>query len=255
MPAAKGRKLCQVLAVLAVLVAGALPASASIPRPGDQLLEPDAEALLAAALEPAPAPPQAEAAVSGDRFDLLAPAAVDRLLFTGRPPRSHLFAELEIRVRASDLLSLPQPLEIKELTLKIASGDRETGLYYARARYYDPELGIFLTQDPFEGQIDTPPSLHRYLYAYQNPTVYTDPTGRQNVFTPNEVLQDSAELQRLQQQLVDARLAAKKAFEGASKTSDPEDLRRVLSRPLEIQGRIGALQERLSKAEQFYGRS
>ena len=55
--------------------------------------------------------------------------------------------------------------------------DDETGLYYAKARYYDPELGIFLTQDPFEGQIQTPPSLHRYLYAYQNPTVYTDPTG------------------------------------------------------------------------------
>ena len=178
MPATKGRRLGQVLAVLAALVAGALPAGASIPRPGDQLLEPDAEALLAAAREPASASPQAEAAVSGDRFDLLAPAAVDRLLFTGRPPRSHLFAELEIRVRASDLLSLPQPLEIKELTLKIASGDRETGLYYAKARYYDPELGLFLTQDPFEGVLDTPPSLHRYLYAYQNPTVYTDPTGR-----------------------------------------------------------------------------
>ncbi len=131
--------------------------------------------------------------------------------------------------------------------------DAATGLYYAKARYYDPELGIFLTEDPFEGQLDTPPSLHRYLYAYQNPTVFRDPTGRQNVFTPDEVLQDSIELQRLQRQLVDARLAAKKAFEGAGKTSDPEELRRALSRPLEIQSRIGALQERLGKAEQFYG--
>ena len=55
--------------------------------------------------------------------------------------------------------------------------DPETGLYYAKARYYDPELGLFLTEDPVEGRPDTPPSLHRYLYAYQNPTVYTDPTG------------------------------------------------------------------------------
>jgi len=178
MPAAKGKKLGQVLAVLAALVAGALPVGASIPRPGDQLFTPDPEALLAAALEPAPDPPQAEASVPGGRFELLAPAAVDRLLFTGRPARRHLFAELETRVRASDLLSLPQPLAIEELTLEIAPGDRETGLYYAKARYYDPELGIFLTQDPFEGQIQTPPSLHRYLYAYQNPTVYLDPTGR-----------------------------------------------------------------------------
>jgi len=178
MPAAKGRKLGQVLVVLAALVAGALPAGASIPRPGDQLLEPDAEALLAAALEPASAPTQAGASVPADRFELIAPAAVDLLLFTGRPPRLHLFAELETRVRASDLLSFPQPLAIEELTLKIASGDRETGLYYAKARYYDPELGLFLTEDPFEGQLDTPPSLHRYLYAYQNPTVYVDPVGR-----------------------------------------------------------------------------
>jgi len=178
MPAAKGRTLGQALAVLAVLVVGALPAGASIPRPGDQRLEPDPEALLAAAREPAPAPPQAEAAVPGDRFELIAPTAVDHLLFTGRPPRLHLFAELETRVRASDLLSFPQPLAIEELTLKIASSDRETGLYYAKARYYDPELGIFLTEDPSLGQLDTPPSLHRYLYAYQNPTVYVDPVGR-----------------------------------------------------------------------------
>ena len=34
--------------------------------------------------------------------------------------------------------------------------DDETGLYYAKARYYDPELGIFLTQDPFEGSTRHP---------------------------------------------------------------------------------------------------
>ena len=58
--------------------------------------------------------------------------------------------------------------------------DDATGLYYFKARYYDPETGRFLTEDPFEGTREQPPSLHRYLYAYQNPTVYTDPTGRQN---------------------------------------------------------------------------
>ena len=43
--------------------------------------------------------------------------------------------------------------------------DDETGLYNAKARYFDPKLGRFLTQDSFLGQIDEPPSLHRYLYA------------------------------------------------------------------------------------------
>jgi len=56
--------------------------------------------------------------------------------------------------------------------------DPETGLLYAKARYYDPAAGRFLTQDPFAGTLQTPPSLHKYLYAYANPTVYTDPTGR-----------------------------------------------------------------------------
>jgi RHS repeat-associated protein len=55
--------------------------------------------------------------------------------------------------------------------------DEATGLYYAKARYYDEELGRFLTQDPFAGAADTPPSLHKYLYAHANPTAYVDPDG------------------------------------------------------------------------------
>ncbi|UUZ48781.1 hypothetical protein LP420_39980 [Massilia sp. B-10] len=49
--------------------------------------------------------------------------------------------------------------------------DKETGLIYFQARYYDPELGRFITQDPYEGDWKTPLSLHHYLYAYGNPTV------------------------------------------------------------------------------------
>lgn len=55
--------------------------------------------------------------------------------------------------------------------------DQETGLYYFKARFYDPDLGRFISQDPYLGDIDTPPSLHRYLYAYANPTVYIDLYG------------------------------------------------------------------------------
>lgn len=36
----------------------------------------------------------------------------------------------------------------------------------------------FLSQDPAEGDVQNAPSLHKYLYAYQNPTVYIDPDGR-----------------------------------------------------------------------------
>jgi RHS repeat-associated protein len=55
--------------------------------------------------------------------------------------------------------------------------DSETGLYNAKARYFDPKLGRFLTQDSYFGQIDEPPSLHRYFYANDNPLKYIDLTG------------------------------------------------------------------------------
>jgi RHS repeat-associated protein len=56
--------------------------------------------------------------------------------------------------------------------------DDKTGLIYANARYLDPDTGRFLSFDPFEGYDNKPISLHRYLYAYQNPTRYVDKDGR-----------------------------------------------------------------------------
>jgi len=50
--------------------------------------------------------------------------------------------------------------------------DRESGLQYLRARYYDPTTAQFLTRDPITAQTRTP-----YTYANNNPTNYTDPTG------------------------------------------------------------------------------
>jgi RHS repeat-associated protein len=51
--------------------------------------------------------------------------------------------------------------------------DQETGLYYLRARYYDPQLGRFLSEDPagVAGGLDL------YTYAGDDPVNHTDPLG------------------------------------------------------------------------------
>lgn len=55
--------------------------------------------------------------------------------------------------------------------------DPASGLYYLRARYYDPELGRFISRDPFAGFASLPISNNRYIYARNNPTNLVDPSG------------------------------------------------------------------------------
>jgi len=51
--------------------------------------------------------------------------------------------------------------------------DAETGLYYVRARYYDPQQGRFVSADP----IGLEGGLNLYAYAATDPVNLTDPTG------------------------------------------------------------------------------
>lgn len=52
-----------------------------------------------------------------------------------------------------------------------------TGLYYYGARYYDPEIGRFITRDAIKGNIQNPQSLNLYSYCFNNPIRYVDPQG------------------------------------------------------------------------------
>ncbi len=50
--------------------------------------------------------------------------------------------------------------------------DAESGDYYLRARYYNPRLGRFLTEDPVRDDDNW------YVYCNNNPVRYVDPSGK-----------------------------------------------------------------------------
>jgi RHS repeat-associated protein len=45
------------------------------------------------------------------------------------------------------------------------------------AKWYDPEIGRFISKGPLSGFVDKPQSLNRWAYVQNNPAVRTDPTG------------------------------------------------------------------------------
>jgi len=55
--------------------------------------------------------------------------------------------------------------------------DVSTGLYYLRARYYNPYTGRFITEDSYRGKANDPLSLNLYTYGHNDPIMYTDPSG------------------------------------------------------------------------------
>ena len=67
--------------------------------------------------------------------------------------------------------------------------DSETGLYYYRARYYEPYIGRFMSADPlgtvpddknigFEPTMQYEDGMNLYAYCRNNPVNYIDPEGK-----------------------------------------------------------------------------
>jgi RHS repeat-associated protein len=59
-----------------------------------------------------------------------------------------------------------------------ATYDSATNLYYLGARFYDPEIGRFITPDSFGAGLAGTDELNRYSYAENNPISMTDTDGK-----------------------------------------------------------------------------
>lgn len=55
--------------------------------------------------------------------------------------------------------------------------DANTGYYFLRSRYYQPDAGRFISRDHAPYQAFDPENLHRYVYVNNNPLKYHDPSG------------------------------------------------------------------------------
>ena len=57
--------------------------------------------------------------------------------------------------------------------------DAATGLTYMQQRYYDPQVGLFLSADPVTAYSKPVGQFHRYRYANNSPYNFIDPDGRE----------------------------------------------------------------------------
>lgn len=59
--------------------------------------------------------------------------------------------------------------------------DAASGLTYMQQRYYDPQIGRFLSVDPVTAYSNPVGAFNRYWYASNNPYKFVDPDGRTDV--------------------------------------------------------------------------
>ena len=56
--------------------------------------------------------------------------------------------------------------------------DASLDQYYLRARYYNPANGRFTQMDTYQGRMQEPVTLHKYLYVNGDPINVIDPSGK-----------------------------------------------------------------------------
>ncbi len=94
--------------------------------------------------------------------------------------------------------------------------DSESGLYYFRARYFDPIAGRFTTRDPLGLWGDSDNLGNPYSYVGNNPWSFTDPTGlKKKKETPKQ------RRKRIRKELQNKIQALKDLRDEAKKNGDP----------------------------------
>ena len=74
--------------------------------------------------------------------------------------------------------------------------DAALGDYYLRARYYDTQTGRLTKRDFYEGRAGEPITMHKYIYANQNPATMIDPSGLVSMTEINLVQRWMGDLQK-----------------------------------------------------------
>lgn len=100
-------------------------------------------------------------------YDADAPGSITSLSdASGALTQTYAFDSFGVQTGSSGSLTNPFRYTAREF-------DSETTLYYYRARYYSPQIGRFLNEDPisFRGGINL------YTYVSNAPITFTDPRG------------------------------------------------------------------------------
>lgn len=64
--------------------------------------------------------------------------------------------------------------------------DSSTGLLYLRARYYSSSLRTFMGRDAWRGNSMRPMTFNGYVYGYNSPPNFTDPSGYKPIECPTQ---------------------------------------------------------------------
>lgn len=94
--------------------------------------------------------------------------------------------------------------------------DGATGLTYMQQRYYDPQVGLFLSVDPVTAYSNPVGAFSRYAYTSGNPYRFIDPDGRYKC-TRNGGTCSESDAKRSQSYVNRARKAHERMAEGAAK--------------------------------------